>query len=265
MVKLDALTKLVGKSPKDINLFFEKWNEHTENERLNVIRTLREEGQLSVKYKTENDNDFRCPLYNFMLTKPCNLNSCPYHLVTKYSDPIQIEAVTQCKNCLINCIDMAKNNRMSANEASTLLGMSISEVNSANASAIAKIRKTKIKEHLEKYQIPRYKYLPGHCISCEQYIQDEIDMNLWPELIIEPGKYGWCCSACREAKPKWQFLVEKEFECQFFQAVATGVIIYKNLEMLGNIFNLNKEILQKCKPEVLETLDELRKFFIEDK
>ena len=263
---LEPITALIGKTPKDINSFFDDWDTHTENERLGVIRVLREIGQLSAKYKTrETSESFKCPIYNFMLVKPCNLTSCSYHLPTKHSDQIQVEAVTQCNSCLINCVDKAKNNRMSANETSILLGLSISEINSTSTAAIAKIRKTKIKEHIEKYQIPRFKYLAGHCVTCEQYIQDEIDMNLWPELIIEPKKYGWCCSSCREEKPKWQFHIEKEFECNFLHAIAIGILIYKNLEPLGSIFNLNKEILQGYKTEVYQTVDEVKTYFIEDK
>lgn len=265
-MKLTSITSLIGKTPKDINSFFDNWDKHTESERLTVIRVLREMGQLSAKYKTrETAESFRCPLYNFMLVKPCSLNSCPYQLTIKQTDTTQVDAVTQCKNCLIHCLDKAKNNRMSANETSVILGLSISEINSTSAVAVSKIRKTKIKEHTEKYQIPRFKYLRGHCITCEQYIQDEIDMNLWPELIIEPKMYGWCCSSCREKKPKWQFLIEREFECNFLHAIATGVIIYRSIDTLGSIFNLSKEILQAHKSKVNETVEELKTYFIEDR
>jgi hypothetical protein len=265
MAKLDSVTKLIGECPKDINTFFENWSSHTENDRLEVIRALREVGHLSAKYKTnEMGEEFRCPIYNFTLVKLCSLTSCAYHISSKNADTTQMEAIVACNGCLINCLDKAKNNRMSANETSVLLGTSVSEINSVNTSAVLKIKRTKIKEHLEKYQIPRYKYIKGHCVCCEQYIQDELDMNLWPDLIIEHGSYGWCSTVCKDHKPKWQFLIEKEFECQFLHAIGIALLLYKNLESLSNLFGINKDIIQKHKQEISESVIELKKFFIED-
>jgi len=260
----NTLLKLIGKTPKEINEFFEKWLVHSEAERLNVVRSLRSHGILSAKYKTsEVVEGFKCPFHNFAIVKPCNLTSCAFYLPLKYSDPSHVESVSACKNCLVNGINMAKNNRMSAQEAGTLLGLPISEINNLNSTAITKIKKAKIKEYIEKYQIPRYSYIYGHCIHCEIYIQDEIDMNLWPELIIEPGKYGWCSSSCRDKKPKWQFLIENEFGCSHYHALSIGLFIFKNFEALNSLFGVNKEVLLKNKSNVLEALDEVKRYFIE--
>lgn len=262
-MKLDPLLKLIGSTPPQINSFFENWHLHSENERLNVIRSLRSLGQLSAQYKTtKSKDDFKCPLYNFSVIKPCNLKNCAYYLTPKYSDSTQVAAVTACSNCLIRCLDIAKNNRMSANEASTILGLSISEINVANTMAIAKVRRAKIKEQIEKYQLPKFKYLEGHCIQCEQYMQDELDISLWPELVIEPGKHGWCSSSCRDKKPKWQFLIEKEFECNYLFVIATGVLVYKNFESLGSIFGINKDIMLKIKADVQINVEILQKYFV---
>lgn len=259
----EAVLDVVGKTPKQINTYFQNWGFHSEAEKLKIIRILRANGILSAKYTNSNTDVFKCPFHNFAVIKSCNLTSCSFYLPIKHSEPSHIESVTACKNCLVLCIDRAKNNRMSAGEASILLGIPISEVNNLNTNAIVKIKKAKIKEVIEKYQIPRYRYIAGHCIHCELYIQDEIEMNLWPELIIEPLKYGWCSSNCREKKPKWQFLIENEFTCYHYHALAAGLLVFKNFEALNGLFNISKEILLKHKPQILSAVDEIKKYFIE--
>ena len=151
---LNAVFKLIGDDIEKINNFFENWHTHTELIRLETIRALRLSGHLSAKHKQENSNDFKCPLFEFALVRSCGLSSCQYHLtISSYTSFQQEQMIQSCKSCLINCLDMSKNNRMSAHEAACLLGVSVSEVNNNNASAISKIKRTQIKENLEKYQI----------------------------------------------------------------------------------------------------------------
>lgn len=259
-LKFDAVINFIGRTTKEINLFFENWYEHTELTRLETIRSLRTAGSLSAKYKIEMTEDFKCPLFGFNLIKPCSLTSCQYYVYVT-NNTQQIQVAHNCKNCLINCLDLSKNNRMSAHEVAAILGISVSEVNNCNASAVSKVRRQKIKENLEKYQIPRFEYLDGHCISCEQYIKDELEMNLWPELIIQPNRHGWCSLGCKENKPKWQFLIEKEFSCNYLDAMAVGYLLYKNVESLGGIFSVNKDILVSYKDSIQENFDFLKTTF----
>jgi len=260
---LDVIFKLIGDDISKINNFFENWYNHTELTRLETIRALRLTGHLSVKHKQiDAADEFRCPLFGFSLIRSCGLTSCQYHLATSLHGNVQQEQMIQrCKNCVINCLDQSKNSRMSAHETACLLGISVSEVNNNNSTAISKIKRTQIKEQLEKYQIPRFKYLEGHCVNCERFIQDEIEMNLWPDLVIQPNKYGWCSNECRDKKPKWQFLIEKEFDCSYLHALTIGLFLYKNIESLGNIFALNKDILLKYKIPVQRNFDFIKRYF----
>ena len=260
---MDSILKIIGNTTGEINSFFERWHGHTELTRLETIRSLKAVGYLSAKIKTEStENSFRCPLYGFSLIKACNLVSCQYHLPYIQGNIVQQQMVLTCKNCLINCLDISKNNRMSAQETSGVLGISVSEINTSNANAISKIRRAKIKEQIEKHQIPRFRFLAGHCIFCEQYIQDELEMNLWPELVVQSNMHGWCSSECKDKKPKWQFLIEKEFECHYLHALTIGYMLYKNIENLGGIFFLNKEILLKNKTQIQRNFEFLKRYFL---
>jgi hypothetical protein len=253
MSKLVDIMKIVGSTPKEINLFFSRWHEHTELTRLDTIRSLRSVGNLSAKYKHEVSNEFKCPLFGFFLSKPCSVVSCQYHVKPTHNNPLQIQMAHDCRNCLINCLDISKNNRLSAQEVAGILGISVSEVNNCNAAAVSKIRRAKIRENLEKFQIPRFEHLNGHCVSCEQFMANELELNLWPELIIQPGIHGWCSFECREKKPRWQFLVEKEFGCNWLDALTVGYLLYSNIENLGNIFGVHKDIIQKHKDDIENT------------
>ena len=258
---LNSIFKLIGDDIAKITEFFDNWYNHTELIRLETIRALRLSGHLSAKHQSNTSNEFRCPLFNFSLVRQCGLTSCQYYLPIQYGNHSQEQMIQKCKNCLINCLDQSKNNRMSAHETACLLGISVSEVNNNNSMAISKIKRTQIKEHLEKYQIPRFKYIEGHCVSCESYIQDELEMNLMPEFVIQANKFGWCSGECREKKPKWQFLIEKEFECYFLHALSVGFFLYKNIENLGSIFVINKEILIKNKIQIQRNLDFILRTF----
>jgi hypothetical protein len=262
MSKLDDVVKVVGSTPKEINLFFSSWQNHTELKRLDTIRSLRAIGQLSAKYKSnEMQEEFKCPLFGFSLSKPCTASSCQYHVKPTATNPLQVQMAHECRNCLINCLDTSKNNRLSAQEVAGILGISVSEVNNCNAAAVSKIRKAKIKESLEKFQIPRFEAFTGHCINCEQHIQDELDLNLWPELIIQSSMHGWCSFKCKEKKPRWQFLVEKEFGCNWLDALAVGVLLYSSIEGVGNIFGIHKDIIQKHKQEIQANFEFIHKTF----
>lgn len=260
-MKLDSVFQLIGQNANEINAFFNNWHNHTELVRLETIRALRSAGHLSARFKHDNSNEFKCPLHGFFLVKPCGVLSCQYNIPLT-DNHTQIQMAQECKNCLINCLDLSKNNRMSAHEAANILGIPISEINNANNTAVSKIRRAKIKENLERYQLPRYTFLTGHCVSCERYIQDELEMNLFPDLVIQSNSFGWCSPECKEKKPKWQFIIENEFGCFYLHALTVGFVLYKNVESLGGIFSLNKEILIRNKIFIQRNLDFINKYFL---
>lgn len=261
MNSLETILNIIGKTITEINFFFDHWHEHTELTRLEAIRTLKATGHLSAKYKNEISENFKCPIHNFLLIKPCSITSCQYHLPTTQGNSTQQLLTLQCKNCLINCLDISKNNRLSSTEISGVLGLTPSEINICNAMAIAKIRQAKVKEQIERHQIPRFHYLNGHCVFCGLFIQDELEMNLYSDLIIQPDQHGWCSYECKDKKPKWQFLIEKEFECEYIHALSIGLMLYKSIENINTIFSLSKEILQKNKNQILKNLEFLKKTF----
>ena len=251
-------------SPAQVNKFFARWHDLTEAERLQTIRDLKTKGKLSiVPNGIPADIDFRCPLNGFTVARPCNLVSCQYYIGPKKAGisgskrapkaeivEAQQTAAANCKNCLILCLDKSKNGRLSAQEVATVMGISVSEVNSINNNAIAKIRRTTIKEKIEKLQLPRFKYFKGFCIACGLNIQDELELNTHPELSAVVGEHGWCSEGCREDKPKWQFMIERQFECDYLDALAVGLSVHQNLDTLGTIFGVGNDTVKEYEKDI---------------
>ena len=242
------------KTPDEVNKFFSNWHDLNEAERLQAIRELRSIGNLSTRVLQNIETGFKCPLNNFDLIRACKLDSCHYYIGPKqaksYSED-QAKAASVCKNCMINCLEKTKNNRLSALEVATLLGISISEVNNISTQTVAKVRRAAIKEALEKFQVPKYRYLTGHCINCEVSIIDELEMGLKPELVMVPYEYGWCSMRCKDSKPKWQFLIEREFSCHYMDALAIGYTVYKNIETLGHVYMVTNDVLKGLKKRIV--------------
>jgi len=247
------------KSPKDINAFFAGWHLLSEAERLQTIRDLRTEGNLTiVPNGTPTDSGFACPINGFSLARPCNIDTCQYYIGPKIVENkkrtpkvelLEAQAISsaESKNCLIMCLDRSKNSRLSAQEVATVMGISVSEVNTINNNAIAKIRRAKIKERIERLQLPRFKYLGGFCVACEMNIEDELDLNTRPELNVVVHEFGWCSEGCKQDKPKWQFQIERQFHCDFIDALAVGASIHTTYETLGNVFGVNNDYLKEYK------------------
>jgi len=257
------------KNPKDINAFFADWPLLSEAERLQTIRDLRTLGSLTkIPNGTPIDSGFACPINGFSLARPCNIDSCQYYLGPRIVEnkkripkveivEAQAIASAESKNCLIMCLDKSKNSRLSAQEVATVMGISVSEVNTINNNAIAKIRRAKIKERIERLQVPRFKYLDGFCVACELNIEDELELNTHPELSIAAQQYGWCSEGCKQDKPKWQFQIERYFDCDYIDALAVGSSINPNYDTLGSIFGVNNDYLKEYKEAVQKRKAEL--------
>lgn len=255
MLKLD--------DPAAVNAYFSKWYDYVEAERLQTIRDLKTKGKLSIiPNGVPIDTDFKCPLNGFTVAKPCHLSSCQFYLgpkstaINNKKNPkaeiveAQQVAAADCKNCLILCSYKSKNGRLSAQEVATVMGISVSEVNSINNNAIAKIRRTTVKEKIEKLQLPRFKFLKGFCVSCGMYIQDELEFNTHPELSIVFGEHGWCSEGCRDDKPRWQFQIERQFGCDYLDALAVGLSVHSNIDTLGAMFGTSNETIKEHEQDI---------------
>jgi hypothetical protein len=215
-------------TPEEVNQYFAGWHDFSEADRLKTIRDLKLLGTLGKVDHRATPSPFKCPINGFVLSRPCQLKQCQYYLDS-----------TEDRNCLVNCLSRTKHGRLSAPEVAEVLNSSVSDINQVTNQAVCKIRKAIIKERVEKLVNRRYRYLPGHCVHCETVIQDELDLNLNPELVIEYGQYGWCSPDCRKAKPKWQFRIELEFGCHHRDAIwAAQTMSGLAMDEVDQIFDL---------------------------
>ena len=221
----------------DINEFFVNWHLLSELDRLDTIKILKNSGNLGIIHGKIPSTENRCPLHSFPLAKPCSLTGCAFHLrgpsgAKESTDLIGISS--KYKNCLVGYLNDSKNGKLTPSEISVLMGKPTSEINSLVSHAVAKLRKTIIREKVERFHVTRFSYLYGHCVNCEVSLHEELALNTLPqELTIEWEKFGWCTKLCKSDKPSWQFNIEREFRCEYIDAVAAATTVYPIDEVMS--------------------------------
>ena len=207
-------------SVEEVNGLFDNWHNLSEIKRLQVIRDLREDGQLSVVTQPK-ITDSKCPIHNFGLIRPCSLSKCYLYKESSCD-----------KNCLFNAITQSKHGRLNPDEISKILGMSVKEVNSLHGEALRKVQIQQIKEVLDLLRVPRYKFLKYHCVSCEMNILNDMEMGLDQQLSIDEfPQFGYCSQDCLDSMPNWQFKLEFEFNCNFMSVLKAA---YSMPSLAGN-------------------------------
>lgn len=186
-----------------LNILIQSWENLTESTKLDAIRELQKVGQLSTAPIRE-DESLSCPMHQFKLSQPCGLGECPYFVESDKD-----------YNCLYHSLEKSKKGRMTINETSHYMNLPITEINKINNDALIKIRREYLREKIEEENALTYHYIPGHCVHCEEYIQDDLDLNSEPSLTIEYGKHGWCSLECKESKPEWKFRTEHNYSTSF--------------------------------------------------
>jgi len=202
--------KTILLSVESIDSFFGNWHNLPEAKKLEIIRQLKKAGKLSVNNKIPTVH-YQCPMYGHRLSKPCGVNVCEHHVGSEKDF-----------NCLNHVLHHSKKYKLSPAEISEIIGLGVTEINTVTNSAIRKIKKVLLKESLNKSEINRFDYFEGHCVSCEEFIQDALDLARDPLLIIDHGKHGWCSYECKEDKPLWQFSLEHEFKRDLMEIIRTA-------------------------------------------
>lgn len=200
-------------SVDEVNQFFSKWHDYSETFRLQVLRKLQSLGKIGVLSSRTTEVSV-CPKYNFLLARPCSLKQCQYYISSPES-----------RNCLINCLNQAKMNRLTSGEVSGIVQASITEINDLSSRSTYKVKKAILKEKLDRLDVSHFSYLPGHCLGCELTIIDDLEAGVSPELVLDhpSGLFGWCSAKCKNHKPAWMFLVEQEFGCSYLDVLALAV------------------------------------------
>ena len=204
------MNKLQFSTVADVTMFFQGWHDYDESLKLQILRQLRDLGKIAPLTSKPSQDVSKCPKYGFALSRPCGLSKCQFHM----NSP-------ETKNCVINCLNNSKANRLTANEVSSITRLSLTEVNEVTQKSVCKIKKAILKEKVDRITLVRYQFLAGHCINCEMSIFDDLEMGINPELIFDAdSQYGWCSPECKASFAGWKFKIEKEFNCNYLDVLA---------------------------------------------
>lgn len=198
-----------------LNNLIQQWEYLSEADKLDTIRKLQTVGELKpIEIKEDDEDSLFCPLHQFRLSQPCNLSKCPYAVDSEKDF-----------NCLYHSLSRSKKGRITINETSNYLKMPITEINKVSSEAFLKIRREYLRDLINTDQPIDYRYITGHCVNCEEYIQEDLDLNTEPSLTIEYSKFGWCSLECKEAMPKWKFLLEYEYSTNFLEILKHAYLL----------------------------------------
>lgn len=209
---------------KSISDSIGSWTSITNESKLQTIRSLKSIAVIDT-CQIPKDSEMSCPEHNHIMSSPCNLSQCPFYL----SNPKSF-------NCIYHSLDNAKKKKLTPNEISTCLGITVNQINQHLSSAIQKIRLVKIEDDIAAEKLNKFTYLEGSCINCGVDIEDELDLGLSPSLIIEHGKWGYCSDDCKKQKLPWKFKLERKHSTDW------EYVIIKATSYISTIKATSKEI-----------------------
>lgn len=209
---------------REINKSIESWPFITNEFKLQTIRSLKSVATIST-CQIPKDLEMSCPEHCHPMSSPCSLSQCQFYI----SNP-------KAFNCIYHSLDNSKKKKLTPNEISSCLGMTVNQVNHHIFNAIQKIRFIKIEDDIEASKLNKFSYLCGCCISCGTNIEDELDLGLHPSLIIEHGKYGYCSDSCKKSKMPWKFKLENKYGTDW------EYVVIKISEYINSIKATSKEI-----------------------
>lgn len=187
---------MIHEKLKSVESSISNWSSITNESRLQTIRLLKSIAVIDT-CQIPKDSEMSCPEHNHVMSSPCNLSLCSYYL----SNP-------KAFNCIYHSLDNSKKKKLTPNEISTCLGITVNQINQHLASAVQKIRLIKIEDDIDADRLNKFSYLEGSCVNCGVNIEDELDLGLNPSLIIEHGKFGYCSDDCKKQKLPWKFKLE---------------------------------------------------------
>lgn len=235
---------------EEINSFFSNWFELTEIERKESIKELKKFGNLITIAPRSEKQIGHCPIWKQPLAKPCGLNKCSFYI----SSPASM-------NCAISCLGEVKGSKLPPSEVALLLNLTSTETNKLTDSAIKKIQVALIKEKLEESNLPKFKHIEGHCVTCGTPIRDQLDSEIRPDLTIIDKKYGWCVGPkkdplqCKNKMPAWQFTLQTNFGCHWSDVVAVAMCCLKKQDVVAEALDLQKEMINKNWQTIQNSID----------
>lgn len=95
--------------------------------------------------------------------------------------------------------------------------------------------------------MPRFKFLPGFCVTCQSRLTDE---ELADASLLLTDGFGYCTPECKKQYTPQYFEIERFFESEFFKILEIGAELftfYYLEEILGFQPNVLRNRLEKIR------------------
>jgi len=220
----------------DVNLIFTDWEKKPYDDRLKIVRALKERGKVFKSEVVEdlgsNTTDV-CYQYQHALIKPCSLEECSFYVNCEKH-----------KNCVHLALASNKHAKYPAADIASLLKVSISDVNRITNLATNKLRKEYLKEKLDRHAYPRYDYIDHHCVNCGVSLHEEFEVKGGALFFGENDQYAHCSKKCLVAFPAWKFYIEEFFRCNYKEVLGIASQFYREMKILADLFGTSVDNIE---------------------
>lgn len=196
--------------------------------RHNLLKNLSELADLNHLEETPTCDSI-CPYTKEALRIPCSLKKCLY-----WNDNAWV------KNCSLNFLLNQRADALTVPQVSLLYGKSPERVESIYKRCFKIVQRHYLKNVLRERKIPRFKFIPGFCVTCQTKLLPEELEN--PSFCLNEG-YGYCSTECKKQYPPQYFEIEKFFESDFFKIIEIGSELF-NFYYLEEILGFQPNVLR---------------------
>lgn len=212
---------------QDLDRELSRYGELSVTERHTLLRKLSPGADLEILPESECESI--CPYTKEPLRVACGLKGCLY-----WNDNAWV------KNCSLNYLLRQKADALNIAQVSLLYGKSPERVESIYKKCFKIVQRHYLKTKLRERKIPRFKFIPGFCVTCQSRLTDE---ELADATLILTDGFGYCSPECRKQYTPQYFEIESFFESEFFKIIEIGAELF-NFYYLEEILGFQPNVLR---------------------
>lgn len=194
-------------------------------------RTLMRQELNSIPLPDREDAPMFCDTLQTRLLVPCELAGCPYN--------IKNEAHLNC----LRHFKLASKKKPTQSDIASVLGMTTEAMKDALATALAKMRKATLLEHMQEAGVNRFRYILNTkiCVACNTPVDESSIEN--HENSTERGSFYYCSRQCEARRHPSQIRLEIEYEADIGDILVTARKLFHKLDAIQAVLSVRKTTL----------------------
>lgn len=185
----------------------------------------------SIPVPDREDAPMFCDTLQARLLVPCGLTACPYN--------INNEAHLNC----LRHFKLASKKKPTQSDIASVLGMTTEAMKDVLATALAKMRKATLLEHMQETGVNRFSYILNTkiCVACNTPIDATSMEN--HENVTDYGSFYYCSRQCEARRHPSQIRLEIEYEADIGDILVTARKLFHKLDAIQAVLSVRKTTL----------------------